>query len=106
MAHPGFALSVYTPIREGVRLRSRADRPIRRRLMRAVAQGKDTGAWPLVQALTDPAALNGQCWGPGGFLGLKGLPAVAAVGHRARERNAASRLITASERLTGVTLAV
>ncbi|MHA7281831.1 SDR family NAD(P)-dependent oxidoreductase [Arthrobacter sp. TMS2-4] len=103
VAHPGLALGMLTPERRGVA----AHRPApqwKRRIMGRVAQGKDDGAWPLVRATIDRGIPNGAYVGPDGWLQLTGRPVLVSAQRHARERNAASRLIDLSTRLTGVDL--
>jgi NAD(P)-dependent dehydrogenase (short-subunit alcohol dehydrogenase family) len=103
VAHPGFALGMLTPERPGVAAHEDAA-AWRRRVMERVAQGKDEGAWPLVRAAVDRSIPNGAYCGPEGWFQLKGQPRLVAVKSRARESNAASRLIDLSAELTGVEL--
>ena len=103
VAHPGYARRYFTPDRPGLQLSQPASR-WQRRLYGLVAQGKDAGAWPLVQATAGDGVRNGDYWGPDGRFQLTGNPAVVAPERNARERNAASRLIDLSEDLTGVRL--
>ncbi|WP_434993885.1 SDR family NAD(P)-dependent oxidoreductase [Arthrobacter sp. Ld5] len=103
VAHPGLALGMLTPDRPGVAAHRSASR-WRRRIMERVAQGKDAGAWPLVRATIDRGIPNGAYCGPDGWFQLTGRPVVVPAQRHARERNAASRLIDLSARLTGVDL--
>lgn len=103
VAHPGFALGMLTPERSGVAAHEDAA-PWRRRVMAQVAQGKDEGARPLVRAVADPTVPNGAYCGPDGWFQLTGEPAIVDAEPRAREANAASRLIDLSADLTGVEL--
>jgi NAD(P)-dependent dehydrogenase (short-subunit alcohol dehydrogenase family) len=103
VAHPGYARKYFTPDRPGLRL-SQPATGRQRLLFGLVAQGKDAGAWPLVQAAAGDGVRNGDYWGPDGRLQLTGRPAVVAPKRNARERNAAARLIDLSEELTGVRL--
>jgi NAD(P)-dependent dehydrogenase (short-subunit alcohol dehydrogenase family) len=103
VAHPGLALGMLTPERPGVAAHEDAA-PWRQRVMRQVAQGKDTGAWPLVRATVDEAIPNGAYCGPDGWFQLIGRPAVVPAEPRARESNAASRLLDLSAELTGMEL--
>lgn len=103
VAHPGFALGMFTQSRPGIRLHETVS-PVRRAAMRGIAHGKDTGAWPLVRAAVDSAVPNGAYCGPDGWFQLKGQPAIVTAEDHARERNTASRLIDASEELTGMRL--
>jgi NAD(P)-dependent dehydrogenase (short-subunit alcohol dehydrogenase family) len=103
VAHPGLALGMLTPARPGVEVHKPAA-AWRKRVMRPVAQGKDDGAWPLVRAAVDAGIPNGAYCGPGGWFQLKGRPALVPAKPRARESNAASRLIDLSAALTGIGL--
>ncbi|TKV29809.1 SDR family NAD(P)-dependent oxidoreductase [Arthrobacter sp. NamB2] len=103
VAHPGLALGMFTPRRQGVAAHRDAPR-WRQRVMKPVAQGKDEGAWPLVRAAGDPTIPNGAYCGPDGWFQLKGRPALVRAEPRAREANAASRLIDLSAELTGIEL--
>jgi hypothetical protein len=49
-----------------------------------------------------PDALNGQYWGPDGFMEVRGNPRLARVAPHAANRADWQRLCTASEALTGV----
>lgn len=103
VAHPGFALGMFTPERPGVDAHGDAA-AWRRSIMRHVAQGKDAGAWPLVRATVDDEIPNGAYCGPDGWFQLAGHPALVDAEPRARESNAASRLIDLSAELTGIEL--
>ncbi|WP_104165604.1 SDR family NAD(P)-dependent oxidoreductase [Arthrobacter sp. SX1312] len=103
VAHPGLALGMLTPDRPGVAAHRPAPR-WRQRVMEPVAQGKDDGAWPLVRATIDRQIPNGAYCGPDGWFQLTGQPVVVPAKRHALERNAASRLIDLSARLTGVDL--
>ncbi|MGM0929290.1 MAG: SDR family NAD(P)-dependent oxidoreductase [Actinomycetota bacterium] len=103
VAHPGYARRYFTPDRPGLRLSQPSTRR-QRLLFGLVAQGKDAGARPLVQATVGDGVRNGDYWGPDDRFQLTGNPAVVAPERNARERNAASRLIDLSEDLTGVRL--
>jgi len=71
---------------------------------RAISQGKDSGALPLVHALTAPDAGGGGYWGPRQWFQLKGSPTRVAAEPHARDREVAGELWRASERCTGVGL--
>jgi NAD(P)-dependent dehydrogenase (short-subunit alcohol dehydrogenase family) len=103
VAHPGFALGMFTPERPGVAAHKDAA-PWRRRVMEPVAQGKDAGAWPLVRATVDADVPNGAYCGPDGWFQLTGQPDLVPAKPHARESNAASRLIDLSADLTGIRL--
>lgn len=69
-------------------------------------QGVETGTEPLLFAATDPGAVNGGYYGPGGFLNLVGPTAPARVPKRGRDLDVARRLWAEAERLTGEYLSV
>jgi NAD(P)-dependent dehydrogenase (short-subunit alcohol dehydrogenase family) len=91
-AHPGFAateLMRHTPMAAVVT-------PL-------FSQDAAMGALPVLRAATDPGALGGQYYGPGGFLGLRGYPELAASSRRSHDEAVQRRLWAVSEELTGVT---
>ncbi len=91
-AHPGFAateLMRHTPMAAVVT-------PL-------FSQNAAMGALPVVRAATDPGVLGGQYYGPGGFLGLRGYPQLAASSRRSHDEAVQRRLWAVSEELTGVT---
>ena len=69
---------------------------------RFAAQGADAGAWPSLRAAGDPAAVNGQYYGPGGFMEQKGHPQVVQPSAAAQDDAAARWLWERSVELTGV----
>jgi NAD(P)-dependent dehydrogenase (short-subunit alcohol dehydrogenase family) len=71
-----------------------------------IAQGPDMGAEPTLRAATDPAAQNGQYYGPGGFGEQKGHPKVVESSAQSHDEDIQRRLWTVSEELTGVTYPV
>ena len=94
-AHPGFAateLMRHTPVAAVVT-------PL-------FSQDAAMGALPVLRAATDPSVLGGQYYGPGGFLGLRGYPKLAASSRRSHDEAVQRRLWTVSEELTGVTFPV
>ena len=94
-AHPGFAateLMRHTPVAAVVT-------PL-------FSQDAAMGALPVLRAATDPSVLGGQYYGPGGFLGLRGYPELAASSRRSHDAAVQRRLWTVSEELTGVTYPV
>ncbi|HMD23963.1 MAG TPA: SDR family NAD(P)-dependent oxidoreductase [Streptosporangiaceae bacterium] len=94
-AHPGFAateLMRHTPMAAVVT-------PL-------FSQDAAMGALPVLRAATDPGVLGGQYYGPGGFLGLRGYPELAASSRRSRDEAVQRRLWAVSEELTGVTFPV
>jgi NAD(P)-dependent dehydrogenase (short-subunit alcohol dehydrogenase family) len=91
-AHPGFAateLMRHTPAAAVVT-------PL-------FSQDAAMGALPVLRAATDPSVLGGQYYGPGGFLGLRGYPKLAASSRRSHDEAVQRRLWAISEELTGVT---
>ena len=94
-AHPGFAateLMRHTPAAAVVT-------PL-------FSQDAAMGALPVLRAATDPGALGGQYYGPGGFLGLRGYPELVASSRRSHDEAVQRRLWAVSEELTGVTFPV
>jgi NAD(P)-dependent dehydrogenase (short-subunit alcohol dehydrogenase family) len=71
-----------------------------------IAQGPDMGAEPTLRAAVDPAARNGQYYGPGGFGEQKGHPKVVKSSAQSHNEDIQRRLWTMSEELTGVTFPV
>ena len=94
-AHPGFAateLMRHTPMAAVVT-------PL-------FSQNAAMGALPVLRAATDPGVVGGQYYGPGGFLGLRGYPKLAASSRRSHDAAVQRRLWAVSEDLTGVTFPV
>jgi NAD(P)-dependent dehydrogenase (short-subunit alcohol dehydrogenase family) len=94
-AHPGFAateLMRHTPMAAVVT-------PL-------FSQDAAMGALPVLRAATDPGVVGGQYYGPGGFLGLRGYPKLAASSRRSHDEAVQRRLWAVSEELTGVTFPV
>ncbi|MFI5931885.1 SDR family NAD(P)-dependent oxidoreductase [Actinoplanes sp. NPDC051494] len=60
------------------------------------------GALPSLRAATDPAALGGQYYGPGGNFEIKGHPRLVTSSPQSYEVAIQQRLWTVSENLTGV----
>jgi NAD(P)-dependent dehydrogenase (short-subunit alcohol dehydrogenase family) len=71
IAQPGFALDGLSDARPGV---VDPERFPLQRMLAPIAQGKNRGAAPVVRALLDPAASNGDLFGPGDPLSLTGWP--------------------------------
>ena len=59
------------------------------------------GAWPILFAATSPQAKGGSYYGPSGFMEARGYPAAAKIAPHALDREAAARLWSVSEALTG-----
>jgi NAD(P)-dependent dehydrogenase (short-subunit alcohol dehydrogenase family) len=71
-----------------------------------IAQGPDMGAEPTLRAATDPAAQNGQYYGPGGVGEQRGHPKVVESSAQSHNEDIQRRLWTVSEELTGVSYPV
>ncbi|MER7176955.1 SDR family NAD(P)-dependent oxidoreductase [Streptomyces mesophilus] len=99
VAHPGGALDSLTPPRAGLHKVGRGARVVALPA-RAVLQGKEAGAWPIVRAALDPEVRGGELWGPRGF-GLRGLPRREPVPAHMADPETATRLWAASCELTG-----
>ncbi len=67
-----------------------------------IQQSAAMGALPTLRAATDPAALGGQYYGPGGFAEFRGHPRVVASSAASYDLDAQRRLWTVSEQLTKV----
>ncbi|MEU7480396.1 oxidoreductase [Lentzea sp. NPDC042327] len=73
------------------------------RLSHLFSQSVEMGALPQLYAATSPDAHGGLYYGPGGFNGLRGHPAIAGMTPAARDDLAASRLWDLTVKLTGIT---
>jgi NAD(P)-dependent dehydrogenase (short-subunit alcohol dehydrogenase family) len=73
---------------------------------RVISQNPAMGALPVLRAATGPGVLGGQYYGPGGLLGTRGYPELAASSRQSRDTAIQRRLWTVSEQLTGVTFPV
>ncbi|MCJ1713905.1 SDR family NAD(P)-dependent oxidoreductase [Curtobacterium sp. VKM Ac-2922] len=105
VAHPGLAfdaLGAQRPLVTPARDEPAWMRPGER----AVAQGKDAGALPLVHAAVGADVRSGEYWGPGGPLQLRGSAAIVRAEPRAHDRTVAARLWLASEQASGVAFAL
>jgi NAD(P)-dependent dehydrogenase (short-subunit alcohol dehydrogenase family) len=67
-----------------------------------ISQSVEMGALPQLYAATAPEARGGEYYGPGGFKGLRGYPAVAPMTAAARDDLAANRLWELTIKLTGI----
>ena len=95
-AHPGFSntelfRNMPAPLRVGSAL-----------VGRFVTQPPAMGALPTLRAATDPAAVDGQYYGPGGFGEAVGHPVLVRSSTRSHDADLQRRLWTVSEELTGV----
>ncbi|HEX9683429.1 MAG TPA: oxidoreductase [Acidimicrobiales bacterium] len=73
---------------------------------RVMAQSAAMGALPTLRAATDPDASGGDYYGPDGVGEQRGHPIKRSTTARARDIDAAQRLWSVSEELTGVTFAL
>lgn len=71
-------------------------------IMGMMMQGADMGALPTVRAAVDPNANGGDYYGPDAMMEQRGLPKKVGSTGAAKDVEAASRLWTVSEELTGV----
>lgn len=99
VVHPGYSISGRTPRITGVNEPNRVERFVDN-LLAAVTQGKDRGAWSIVRAATDPAAVGGQFFGPR-FV-MKGAPVRQTPTRTSLDSDVAARLWSESETLAGV----
>ena len=90
-AHPGWTKTDLAANWRWVRLIS----PI-------IGQSPAMGALPALYAATAPDVTGGDYFGPGGFMGLRGHPASARSSELTHDPDAAARLWSLSEELTGV----
>lgn len=100
-AHPGYAVDPLTPERPGLAAGSRLVRALARPT-RALVQGKDAGALPIVHASTATDAAGGDYWGPGGLLEFRGAPKRVAASDAVRSPVTGAALWSAAEAATGV----
>ncbi|MFI6100322.1 oxidoreductase [Lentzea sp. NPDC051213] len=73
------------------------------RISHLASQSVEMGALPQLYAATSPEARGGQYYGPDGFNGMRGHPAVARMTSAARDDLAATRLWDLTVKLTGIT---
>jgi NAD(P)-dependent dehydrogenase (short-subunit alcohol dehydrogenase family) len=100
-AHPGYAVDPLTPTRPCLSAVPRWLRTLAAPA-RALIQGKDAGAEPVIHAATAPDAVGGDYWGPGGLLEFRGAPRRVRASDQVRSTDVGARLWTKSESLTGV----
>jgi NAD(P)-dependent dehydrogenase (short-subunit alcohol dehydrogenase family) len=96
-AHPGGAATGLG--------RRMGERPLYRAILPVLAwmsQSAAGAARSVLRAATDPDAVGGQLYGPGGLLGMKGAPVVMPLSSRPEDKLAARRLWEISEQLTDV----
>jgi NAD(P)-dependent dehydrogenase (short-subunit alcohol dehydrogenase family) len=100
-AHPGYAatnLQTAGPRMSGSRLRELGAR-LGNRVM---AQPASHGAWPTLRAATDPGAIGGDYFGPGGFAEQRGHPVLVGMSSAALAADDARWLWERSVELTGL----
>lgn len=74
------------------------------RLAYVAAQPAAAGAKPTVFAALDPSVRGGECVGPTGFAQSRGRPGFVSTSPQSHDPEAAARLWSVSEQLTGVRL--
>jgi NAD(P)-dependent dehydrogenase (short-subunit alcohol dehydrogenase family) len=67
-----------------------------------LSQSAAQGARPILRAATDPEAIGGQFYGPGGRLGMRGHPVVVRSSRLSYDETLARQIWKISEELTGV----
>jgi NAD(P)-dependent dehydrogenase (short-subunit alcohol dehydrogenase family) len=71
-----------------------------------IFQDASMGALPQLRAATDPGALGGQYYGPGGLGQTRGYPKIVGSSKKSHDVERQRRLWAVSEELTGVTYSV
>ncbi|MGH3966540.1 MAG: short-chain dehydrogenase, partial [Mycobacterium sp.] len=64
------------------------------------------GALPSLRAATDPDALGGEYYGPGGIGEIRGYPKIVSSSKKSHDADLQRRLWAVSEELTGVTFPI
>ena len=100
-SHPGYAATNLQAAGPRMRGASLAER-IFTIGNRTVAQDAAGGALPSLYAATAADVRGGEYFGPGGMMEMKGSPRRVTATAKAHDREAAARLWTLSEELTGV----
>ena len=95
--HPGMAITNI-----GNHLRGHRTFQLSGMVTAGLVQSASMGALPTLRAAVDPETTGGQYYGPRGFAGQRGHPAVASSTAASRNAEAAERLWEASVELTGV----
>lgn len=95
-AHPGFSKT------ELFRHEPPASMVLTRVVGPFLWQSAAMGALPTLRAATDPEAVGGTYYGPGGGREMKGYPVVVQARETAHDRAVQERLWTESEEMTGV----
>jgi len=104
VAHPGYSISGLTPGIRGVNEVGRGKRFVDTLQGFIGAQGKDAGAWSIVRAAIDPAAVGGQYYGPR-FL-TRGAPTLQHPTRTSLDHGVAARLFARTEALVDAPFAL
>lgn len=104
LAHPGTAVDVLTPERDGIPVSQPTDVSRLSRLIVRGMHGKDGGAAVLVHAATAAGVRNGEVWGPGGRGQLSGSPARVTIAPPRRSESLSRELLRVSAAVTGLAL--
>ncbi len=99
-AHPGMAVT--DVFRRGDRAGT-IQRLAGKLIFGIVGQSAAQGALPILFAATSPDVRGGAYYGPNGFREIRGYPTAAAIEPHALDHQAAERLWSVSEELTGIT---
>lgn len=100
-AHPGYAATNLQAV--GPQMSGRSwQAPFMGLANKVLAQSAAMGALPTLFAATNPAVMNGDYVGPGGFAEQRGYPRLVGMSPAARDVADAARLWDVSEQLTGV----
>ncbi|MFK5645225.1 SDR family NAD(P)-dependent oxidoreductase [Ornithinimicrobium sp. LYQ121] len=101
LAHPGTAVDVLTPERDGIPASQPTDIGAFSRMLTRGMHGKDGGAKILVHAATAPEVRNGDVWGPSGRGQLSGGPVRLRPPSLRHADRLTGGLMRTSEELTG-----
>lgn len=103
-AHPGISRTGIGDVRRGEQRRGLTDwlEGIAFQIaMRVLGQAPAQGALPIVHAASAPDVRGGEFYGPDGFMQFRGRPTRVKPSDAALDRDAAARLWSVSEQLTG-----
>lgn len=101
VVHPGYAVDELSARRPALP-DAESGSALTRAVLGLFAQGKDAGAAPAVAAALGEDVRNGDFLGPASWEQLRGPAVPVAARPWARDRAAAARLWSASERMTGI----
>jgi len=99
VAHPGLSLESLSDARPPV-VEPHRPPAVLTSMLHAVAQGKEVGAEPLVQAAVGDGVGGGEYLGPAGWFQLTGAPALVRAKPHARDASTAEALWSLSARAT------